>query len=215
MKGLLLNQYYSVSTSFRNYVLLGVAIAAILIFSQNEFMQSFAEVLITIFIVTPALEVLKHESKSGWNKFVLTLPIKRAHVVQSHFLFFFMAMLSGLLVTTTMFVLADLVLGDVFTPLTMLSILNGGGIALLLGIVAYPLTYRWGAEKADTVLMLGVFVAVGLFLLSNWLYIEFIEEAFQGINHTLVFTAGFFVITLVLYIVSYGIALQVYKRKEF
>jgi|SRR5690625_1252853 len=215
MKGLLLNQYYSVFTSLRNYLFLGVIIAAILIFSQNEFMQSFAQILITIFMVTPALEVLKHESKSGWNKFVLTLPIKRSNVVQSHFLFFIMTMISGILITIAMFALADLVLGETLTFQTILGIMNGGGIALLLGIVAYPLTYLWGAEKADTVLMLGVMVAVGLFLLVNWLYIEFIEDAFQGLNHELVFTAGFCVTTLVLYIISYRITIQVYKRKEF
>src|SRR5699024_7577264 len=107
MKGLLLNQYYSVFTSLRNYLFLGVIIAAILIFSQNEFMQSFAQILITIFMVTPALEVLKHESKSGWNKFVLTLPIKRSNVVQSHFLFFIMTMISGILITIAMFALAE------------------------------------------------------------------------------------------------------------
>ncbi|QQK81295.1 ABC-2 transporter permease [Salicibibacter cibi] len=215
MKGLLLNQYYSVSASLRNYVLLSVVIVAILLFSRNELMQGFAQMLITIFMVTPALEVLKHESKSGWNKFVLTLPIKRGDVVQSHFLFFALAMISGLLVTVALFALADLILGDILTSTNMLGILNGAGIALLLGIVAYPLTYKWGAEKADTVLMLGIIVAVGLFLLSNWLYIEFIEDAFQGINHELLFTSGFCVITFMLYIISYGITLQVYKRKEF
>ncbi|WP_245755932.1 ABC-2 transporter permease [Halobacillus alkaliphilus] len=35
-----------------------------------------------------ALEVLKREAKSGWNKYVLALPVKRENVVQSHYNFF-------------------------------------------------------------------------------------------------------------------------------
>jgi len=215
MKGLLFNQYYSVFTSLRNYLLLSVAITVILLFSQNEMAQGFAQMLTVIFMSVPALEVLKHESESGWNKFVLTLPIKRSHVVQSHYIFFALGMFSGFIVTIALFFLLDLVVGGIFISQNVLGIMNGAGIALLLGIVAYPLTYQLGAEKSDTVIMLGVMVAVGLFLLSNWLYIEFIEEAFQGLNHELVFTAGFCVTTLVLYTVSFGITLRVYKRKEF
>src|SRR5690625_772712 len=215
MKGLLLNQYYSVSGTFRNYLLFSIVIAGILLITRNEMMQSFAQLLPTIFLTTPALEVLKQESNSGWNKFVLTLPIKRKNVVQSHFLFFILAMLSGVLTTVVLHIVADFAVGGVLTSDNIFGIMNGAGVALILGILAYPLTYYFGAEKSDTILIISVMIAVVLFLLSNWLYIQFIEEAFSGITHVMVFTLGFCTLTLVVFLIAYIITLKVYKKKEF
>ncbi|QQK79284.1 ABC-2 transporter permease [Salicibibacter cibi] len=219
MKGLLLNQYYSVGKSLWNYLLLSVVITAILLFSQNEMMMAFATFLPILFMVTPALEVLKHESMSGWNKFVLTLPIKRSQVVQSHYLFYFMVMLIGLLVTIVLFILAELIAGQVLTDQSIYSMMNGVGIAFILGFIAYPLTYQLGTEKSDMVLMFGVIAAIGLYLLSGWLFETILSnmspDTLQGMNIDLLFSSGFLAVTLVFFIVSFLITLQVYKKKEF
>ena len=44
---------------------------------------------IILFAAIPALEVIKYESKSGYEKYVLTLPVTRNNIVQSHYLFYF------------------------------------------------------------------------------------------------------------------------------
>lgn len=215
MKGILLNQFYSVSNSLRNYFILSVIISGILIFSQNEFMQSFATLIPIIFMATPALEVLKHESKSGWNKFVLTLPLSRNNIIQSHYFFFTMAAVSGLIVTLLLFFAADLIIGDILTESIVYSIFNGLGVALLLGVVAYPFTYYLGAEKSDTVLMIGIIVSVGLFLGSNWVYTTWIEDSLPTQNHELIFTLGFCGITILLFLISGIITKKIYLQKEY
>lgn len=42
-----------------------------------------------LFAAIPALEVIKYESKSGYEKYVLTLPVTRSNIVQSHYFFYF------------------------------------------------------------------------------------------------------------------------------
>jgi len=219
MKGLLLNQYYSIGKSIFNYVLLSVLIAGILLFTQHDMMMLFATILPTVFMITPALEVLKHESMSGWNKFLLTLPIKRKHVVQSHYLFFTILLLFGLLITITLFVLAEFILGQILTEQMIYWIMNGVGIAITLGLVAYPLTYQLGTEKSDMAIIIGFIATFGLFFLSDALFNRIVSnlspDTLQGMNLGLLFSGSFLAITLILFIVSYMISLPIYKKKEF
>ncbi|MBM7715187.1 ABC-2 transporter permease [Siminovitchia sp. FSL H7-0308] len=219
MRGLFLNQYFTVEKSLRNYVFISVVIVCLLIISNNEMMLSFATWLPILFMITPAFEALKHESSSGWNKFVLALPIKRSQVVQSHYIFYSLIMLSGIILTFVLFVLTDLIMGQNQTTTAVYSIMNGVGLALIIGFVTYPLTYHYGTEKSDMILMMGVLAAIGLFFLSEWIYKGILENfgapLSPNTNHDLLFSSSFLLINLFLFIISYFVTLQIYKRKEF
>ncbi|MED4158931.1 ABC-2 transporter permease [Shouchella clausii] len=219
MKGLVLNQYYSVGKSFWNYIALSVVITAILLFTQNEMLMQFAAWLPLFFMVTPALEVLKHESMSGWSKFVLTLPLKRREVVQSHYLFYSMMIVIGLVITVALFMIAESIIGQVMTDSAVYKMMNGVGLVLIAGLLNYPLTYQLGTEKSDGILVFSIMAAVGAFLLSSWLFEILLGavslDALQGINLDLLFSGSFLAVSLVLFIASYVIALYVFKRKEF
>ncbi|GAF23092.1 hypothetical protein JCM19047_2885 [Bacillus sp. JCM 19047] len=69
MKGLLLNQYYSVQKSIWVYALLAFVIpVVILIFFEGGMLDRLAAFVAIGFMVSPALEVLKHEgSQVGVN----------------------------------------------------------------------------------------------------------------------------------------------------
>lgn len=217
MKGLLLNQYYSVEKSIWNYVPLGLILATFLIFFDNPMVQRLAAFVPVIFMASSALEVLKHESKSGWNKYVLTLPVKRSRVVQSHYLFFSVLALTGLLIACAAFVLAQFVFGQAPSEGYIYSVMNVLGITFTMGFVAYPLTYLLGTEKAEVVAMVGGGAGIGVFFLSAFVYELFIMplDMLQGLNQDLLFSVSFLIINFILFAVSYVVSLQIYKRKEF
>ncbi len=52
-------------------------------------MNRLVSMLSILLVVMPALDVIKYEGKSGYDKYVLTLPVNRRHIVQSHYLFYF------------------------------------------------------------------------------------------------------------------------------
>ncbi|GAB3044380.1 ABC-2 transporter permease [Virgibacillus ainsalahensis] len=217
MKGLLLNQYYSVEKTIWTYVPLGLILATVLIFFDNPVIQRLAAFLPVIFMASSALEVLKHESKSGWNKYVLTLPVKRSRVVQSHYLFFSVLALTGLLIACIAFVLAQFVFGQTPSAGYIYSVMNILGMTCTMGFVAYPLTYLLGTEKAEVVAMAGMIAGLGVFFLSAFVYDLFITplDVLQGLNQDLLFSASFLIINFILLVVSYVISIQIYKRKEF
>ncbi|WP_449354864.1 ABC-2 transporter permease [Virgibacillus natechei] len=216
MKGLLLNQYYIVEKSVWSTVPLGLLIATVLLFFDNLIAQRLAALLPIIFMASTALEVLKHESISGWDKYVLTLPVKRNRIVQSHYLFFAVLTLVGLLIICIAFMLVQYVFGQ--TPSTgyVYSVMNVLGLMFTMGFVAYPMTYLLGTEKAEKVAMVSTAAGLGAIFLSSLVYQLLIVplDVLQGLNHDLLFSLSFMIITFILFIISYAISIQIYKRKE-
>ncbi|MFK3936870.1 ABC-2 transporter permease [Alkalihalobacillus sp. NPDC078783] len=219
MKGLMLNQWYSVNKSFWGYLVLSVVIMGVLLIAQQDMLLTVATFIPIIFMVTPAFEVLKNETMSGWNKFVLALPLKRSQIVRSHFLFFMMLMFVGIIISVGVFVVAEFISEGIWTNAVTNSILNGIGLALILGLVAYPLTYHLGTEKSDMVLMLSVLVAIGSYFLGsfifNWVFNNYTIAPLQNVDLDFLFSAAFALVSFVLFFLSYVITNQIYRKKEF
>ena len=213
MKGLLLNQYYAVEKSFWWYMPLSLIAALVFVYFENRVFQWAAVLFPLAFMASVAIEVLKHEAKSGWSKFVLTLPVKRDRVVQSHYLFFILISSVGLAILGIQFIVSEYLLGITLGPGHVYNIMNGLGIVFTLGFITYPLTYILGTEKAETILMIGVGAGIGLYFLSSFLY-NLLFSGVQG-NVDLLFSLSFMLMTLILFIISYIVSIQVYKRKEF
>ncbi|MDX8360389.1 ABC-2 transporter permease [Cytobacillus sp. IB215316] len=219
MKALLLKQYYSVERSFKFYLVLSVVITAILLFIQNQLTLRFAGILPVLLIAQAAFEGVKHDAISGWNKFMNTLPLRRSHIVQSQYLFYSIMVFIGSLVVVIVFVLSELFIGDILNVYSITWLLKGVGLALLLGGCSFPLTYHLGVEKSDMIQIISVTAGIAVFFLSSGLF-EFFwknvsSDTMLSVNVELLFSALFWIVALVLYIVSYTIALHIYKRKEF
>ncbi len=87
MNALLLTSYYLVYRSLFMYIGISIFVAALVLGFGQESMHPFIVLLTLLLVSIPAMEVIKHESKSGYDKFVLTMPINRAHIVFGHYLF--------------------------------------------------------------------------------------------------------------------------------
>lgn len=85
MKGLLINQYYTNKQTIIKYVVWAIIAGAI--FSYMNLI--FSIYLVIIAITTPAVDNLKKDENSGWDKFISTLPISRKKYVISSYIFYF------------------------------------------------------------------------------------------------------------------------------
>ena len=96
---------------------------------------------IILFAAIPALEVIKYESKSGYEKYVLTLPVTRNNIVQSHYLFYFIVVIIGTLLSYSIFYVHASVSGTPIDDGIFKSVSLGTFIILNAGAIAYPLLY--------------------------------------------------------------------------
>ena len=96
---------------------------------------------IILFAAIPALEVIKYESKSGYEKYVLTLPVTRNNIVQSHYLFYFLVVIIGTLLSYGIFYIHSFVSDTPIDNDIFKSVSLGTFIILNAGAIAYPLLY--------------------------------------------------------------------------
>ncbi len=180
-------------------------------------MNRLVSMLSILLVVMPALDVIKYEGKSGYDKYVLTLPVNRRHIVQSHYLFYFLTVIYGALLSYAIFYIYGLVSN---TPVDgILQIINFGTfIVLLTGAINYPLYYIFGPEKADSNAIGsvggGIFVTFSTQGLIAYLSEQLVSSNLN-IDPSLYVPIIYMLFGLIVYMISFFISVFIYLKKEF
>lgn len=211
--------YWSVLVSDQQKLPNGVTANTISIeeISGDASMHRFVAMLIILFVVMPALEVIKYESKSGYDRYVLTLPVSRTNIVQSHYFFYLLIVVIGAVISYGIFLVyslgSDEPIDGIFNIVSF-----GTFIVLFAGAIVYPLLYMIGPEKSDAIViggaMGGLFATFGLQSVVGYAA-EQVPLSFLHINPSLYVPIIYLMIGVILYIISFFIAAAIYHKKEF
>ncbi|WP_075312233.1 ABC-2 transporter permease [Bacillus wiedmannii] len=216
MRGLLLTNYYLVYRTF--FMFMGIAIlgAGFVFYFGDASMYRLIATFIILFAAIPALEVIKYESKSGYEKYVLTLPVTRSNIVQSHYFFYFSVVIIGTLLSYGIFYVHGLVSNTPIDDGIFKSVSLGTFIILNAGAIAYPLLYVFGAEKSDAITIGGAYGGlVTYFGLQS--VIGYLIEQFpiSNLNSSLYVSILYTIFGVIIYIFSFVISVFIYRKKEF
>lgn len=212
MKGLILNNVYTVKRSIQSSCLLAIAIVIVLLIAQNDMALRAAIFLPFLLIPVHAFEVLKHDARSGWQKFEMTLPVTRKKIVTSKYVTFLLLFITSMIIVSIPFLLTHMFVYPTMNALFFNFLLRGMGLVMSIATLTFPLTYILGTEKSDTITISSVGFSLGLFFAVSLLLLQFIGsiERFDEM-----FSIIFFVITAVLFVTSYIVSMVVYAKKEF
>lgn len=217
MSGLMLTNYYQVYRSFLAYIGLAILVSGIMLYFGDDNMHRMAAMLIILFAAMPALEVIKIESKTGYDKYKLTLPISRINIVQSHYLFYLAVAIIGVLASSGFFYVYNL-----FSTSQADNIFNiisfGTFIVLVAGAIVYPLLYVFGSEKSDAIVIGGAMGGLlATFVLQGFVgfIIEKIPLESIDIDPTLYSSIIYIILGIIMYILSFFIATFIYQKKDF
>ena len=215
MLGLMLTNYYQVYRSFLAYTGLAILVSGIMLYFSDENMHRISAMLIILFVAMPATEVIKIEGKTGYDKYKLTLPISRSDVVQSHYFFYLIVAVIGVLVSSGFFYIYDLIstspVSKIFNIVSF-----GAFIVLVAGAIVYPLLYIFGSEKSDAIVIGGAMGGLfATFTLQG--FVGFIIERIplENIDPSLYASSVYIVLGIIIYILSYFIAIFIYHKKDF
>lgn len=212
MSGLILNNIYSVRKSTKTSLLLASVAVIILVLTKETFALRAALFLPFLLIPVQAFEVLKQDAMSGWNRFEITLPVTRKQIVGSKYITFILFFIISLLLIITIFLATHIFLYPVIDLLVFNFILRGMGIILLLAASTYPLTYKLGTEKSDTITIGSMGFTFAIFFGLSIL-LEIILGSVPNIDE--VFSIIFIIIAIILFIISYVVSVFIYTKKEF
>ena len=167
------------------------------------------------FAAIPALEVIKYESKSGYEKYVLTLPVTRNNIVQSHYLFYFIVVIIGTLLSYSIFYVHASVSGTPIDDGIFKSVSLGMFIILNAGAIAYPLLYILEQKNLMLLQLRRMRGLVTYFGLQN--VIGYLIEQFpiSNLNSSLYASILYTIFGVIIYIFSFVISVFIYRKKEF
>ena len=219
MKGLLRNNFYTV---FSNAILFfGIMLfLGIFVLTRNSDAHSWMIVYMLLGMVgfsVLSIASIRKESACKWNKYKLTVPVKRSDIVKSYFLSQLLWLFSGMLFSGFVILLFILLHGfipfDKDTDVFMVYV-AGTGISLFTGSVFFPLFCMGGEGRNEVFLIIslfcGIFAIMGLSTLLNHLF---------GMDWTtfqlILGGTAILILAIVAFILSYFLTVCIFKRKEF
>jgi ABC-type transport system involved in multi-copper enzyme maturation permease subunit len=191
-------------------------LSGIILSFADASMHRLVAMLNILLMVMSALDVIKFEGKSGYDKYVLTLPVSRSNIVQSHYLFYFLVVIYGVLLSCGIFYLYDLISG---TPIDGMlnSIFFGTFAVLLTGAINFPLYYIFGPEKSDSITLGSVGGAIVITIVSQDL-VGYLAKHLTLPNSNdpdLYAPIIYLIIGVITYALSLFFAIFIYRKKEF
>ncbi len=166
MKGLIIKEFLGLRRYFRILAVLMV-LYIFMAFGMTS-VSIFASVN-AILIMICSLSSFSYDSYNHWNEFALSLPLSRADLVKSKYLFILLLCAFGTVITLALSLIVGLIIHLPMQEIlisTLVSLL----VALFLGGLITPFIYKFGTEKARFIMMITVLIpTVGLTFLSSYL----------------------------------------------
>ncbi|MEY8333355.1 ABC-2 transporter permease [Lachnospiraceae bacterium 47-T17] len=213
MRGLLKKDFCLLKTQ-RNFLLLIVVMTCFIGYNSSD--GNFAVPYLTFLSSFLLLSSFNYDDNGGCISFLLTLPVSRSGYVREKYIFGMCLTTSGwvigLLIDTGM----SLVRGKQLPAL-------GSSVAILMGFFVFisvliPVIFRYGVDRGRIVICFVIVMIVGVFyfgdkLLAGMDVETVLSRLFAGRRAFLL--ACEMAVTLAVCAASYGISVQILKRKEF
>ncbi|ETT50745.1 ABC-2 transporter permease [Paenibacillus sp. FSL H7-0756] len=212
MRGLLLNNYYSLQNTIKTSLGIALMLALVpLAVINNSILNAIIGAQILVFVVSIGAS-LQADEASKWNRFEITLPIRRRTVVYAKYLSFLLLILMG--TATSLITIGVIYAKGVDTSGWSLSTGFTFGLSLAITTLAvyYPVVLKFGVDKSELMVMVAAGIAVVLRVLV-WLLLG---QYMDGVNFNGPETGyASLLLAVLLFAISYVTAVRIHRNKEF
>lgn len=166
MKGLLKNNFYGVIENLKIALAFVMLVGVLLLITGEATLLSAFSLIAPPIIALLMVSCVRKESASKWEKYKLTLPVRRKAIIESQYISHTIWSISGVVIVAVFMTLTVFIHGDQYfyygfrDAITL--VLGGGILAILIGAFSYPLYYLWGAEKTEVILIISVIGSIGI-----------------------------------------------------
>ena len=217
MKGLIRNNFYSMEDSLKLTsainIMMAIGVSVLGIF--NSFARSWIAIVILLQMGSYAVQVastLQKDVSSQWNKFEITMPVRRKDVVKAKYICFILNGVLGIAAALLTVIISQLLQIDINVEKVFLGITFGIVITFALPALMYPLLLIFGVDKTEMVLSISVILISILFVGSSVIFNYIMPDL--SVYSNLVFRCSIIVISIILFLISYMFSVISYKKKE-
>ena len=207
MKGVLVKDLYIAGSN----LLVTIVSLVVLGFGLSFLLETSALLVLAPVAATTAVFIsITSDAASKWNKNVITMPVSRNQIIGEKFLLYILLAVLGLLTA----LIPCVVLACFGTDITLHSLLLYSSIGisatLLAGGISLPCAYLFDPEKSQIVFMMSFMastgIITGLVLLINLVF-PVKENILLAFNIVLI-------ISVIWFLVSYRVAVKVYRKRD-
>ncbi len=212
MLGLIKKDLMILAMQSRVFALFFLGYAAMGFFMKDA---SMLAVLVLMVVATMPLTSTAYDEQAKWERYALTMPLRRSQLVASKYL------LVLLLAAATTLLAGALAAGTAVVkgrnPLeSLLTVVVSAPLSLLFVSILLPVVVKLGVEKARIAIM-AVFMIPALLVMLFFGFVQKPTEAFLASLVPLLpfIAAGFGIFMLALFAGSYLLSVRFAKQKEY
>lgn len=207
MKGLILKDLIALRKQGKIALLLiGFYAVYAFVTKNSSMLGAMAAVLCTMLPIT----TLSYDEFNKWDRYALTLPIRRRTVVQSKYVLGVMMNVAATILVTIVSIILMPFMGDVEIGEILTVVAVTGMASLVLLAVILPLLFKFGVEKGRMLMMGVVFLPTMLVILLGQMGIPAPDPELLKL-----FGYASPVLAACLLLISYNISSAIYQKKEF
>lgn len=217
MQGLMRNNYYKILSTLKLFLcfILFTGIATVIFDNRNTGLLTGFLYLSMVGLPWSTAVGLRKNSGGKWNRYLLTLPVKRCDIVKSVFLTQLSSLGMGMLLTGAVFFFSFLIHGFPFyRHVDVLLLLSSSvGVTLFMSAVFFPISYMDTKDRTEVTgtisLLIGIGMVVGIAILINSVFGKVSEL------QLVFFSIGIQIFAVCIYVLSYFFASRIFLRREF
>jgi len=206
MKGLILKDLLVLRQQSKIYLFMIIMFAAFAFINQDP---SFAGGMVAIVAVMLPITALSYDERSGWDRLALSMPVSRRDMVLSKYLLGLGFSMLAFLISLLLGLKSNDPTGEP-AGTALMTALVFWSLCILLFSILMPLFIHIGVEKGRMVMMAILFIPTGVLLLLSSTGIA--KPNPESLEQMLQFAP---VVAIIMFVVSFFVALRLYNRKEF
>ena len=202
MKGLMKKEFLMLWRASRAFALICVVFIAMSAVSQDNIIFLFMPIMISGLLPST---LLSYDERCKWQEFSGALPVSRAQLVSAKYLLGLGCMTAILVLTLIVHLIVRRY------PTEMLLMMLGGvyGLSLFISAVSLPMMFRFGVEKGRLWYYATLVLVGGASGASAGVATDFFNEGLPSYIWII------FVFGVVIYALSWLLAIRFYQKREF
>lgn len=216
MKGLIRHNIYSVADKMKLTIIINVIVtlAFAMVGMFNKLVYSWAAVVVLLQIsiyAVQAVSTLQTDANSQWNKFEITMPVRRKDVIGARYIGFILCGIVGVITALVTIGVFYLFQTNVNFERVIFSFTFGVVLLLVVPALTHPLLLIFGIDKSETMSVISIFAATVLYVGSSMLFNLALPDLS---NADFIFRGLIIIISGILFAISYIISKQLYQKRE-
>lgn len=203
MKGLLIKDFKMIKRLGIFLILISAVFFIMSVLSDGVWFFSYQSILLLSVLPTT---IIAYDEQANWHKYEIILPISRAKIVLEKYLLTLIMVIPAIIIENIILYFNK--------NINASDILNLASMMLLMGtiipIVILPITFRFGYLKSKFIsLFIICFIAAAMGSITSAAS-EFTQANFVAKMDSYMLV----VITIILFIASFGLSVALYKKRE-